>query len=106
MARVYSNALKGRLWDIPEKAESVQLIEIGTHCRGSIFVDGVEIKTDAMEEAIDRLARGLNGFYFGRFDIRTASLADFQQGRNFKVVELNGVTSEATHIYDSRNSLI
>ncbi|HLE62789.1 MAG TPA: DoxX family protein [Pyrinomonadaceae bacterium] len=45
MARVYSNALKGRLWDIPEKGESVQLIEIGTHCRRSIFVDGIEIKT-------------------------------------------------------------
>jgi len=44
-------------------------------------------------------------FYFGRFDIRTPSLSDFQQGKNFKVIELNGVTSEATNIYDPRNSL-
>ncbi|HSE21883.1 MAG TPA: hypothetical protein VLB68_09485, partial [Pyrinomonadaceae bacterium] len=84
----------------------VQLIEIGTHCRGCIFLDGAEIKTEALEAAIDRVARGFDGFYFGRFDIRTPSLADFKQGKNFKVVELNGVTSEATHIYDARNSLV
>jgi hypothetical protein len=33
-------------------------------------------------------------------------VGDFKAGRNFKIVELNGVTSEATHIYDPRNSLI
>jgi hypothetical protein len=30
---------------------------------------------------------------------------DFQKGYGFKIVELNGVTSEATHIYDPGNSL-
>jgi len=30
---------------------------------------------------------------------------DFQQGRNFKVMKLNGVTSEATHVYDPKNNL-
>ena len=84
----------------------MQLVEIGTHCRGSIFLDGSEIKTDALAAAIDALAKGFEGFYFGRFDIRTPSLSDFQAGRNFKVVELNGVTSEATNIYDPRNSLL
>ena len=58
-----------------------------------------------MEEAIDNLAKRFDGFYFGRFDIRTPSLEDFQKGKNFKVIELNGVTSEATHIYDPRHSL-
>jgi hypothetical protein len=54
---------------------------------------------------MDRISKTYDGFYFGRYDIRTPSVEDFQQGRNFKVVELNGVTSEATHIYDPRNSL-
>jgi hypothetical protein len=52
------------------------------------------------------LLSGCNGFYFGRFDIRTPSLDDFQAGQNFKIVELNGVTSEATSIYDPCNSLL
>ena len=30
---------------------------------------------------------------------------DFMAGRNLKIVELNGVTSEATHIYDPKLSL-
>lgn len=105
MARVYFDAQRDRLWSVPGKDEAVQLIEIGTHCRGCIFLDGEEIKTGALEVAIERVARGFDGFYFGRFDIRTPSLAEFKQGKNFKVVELNGVTSEATHIYDPRNTL-
>ena len=32
--------------------------------------------------------------------------SDFRRGRNFKVVELNGVTSEATHIYDPAHGLL
>lgn len=105
MARTYLDAQRDHLWDIPAKGEPVQLIEIGTHCLGSVFLDGIEIKTAAMERAIDDLAKGFEGFYFGRFDIRTPSLTDFQQGKNFKVIELNGVTSEATSIYDPKNSL-
>lgn len=106
MARAYFDAHGDRLWEVPENGESVQLIEIGTHCRGCVFLDGIEIMTEAMEAAIDRLARGFDGFYFGRFDVRTPSLEDFQNGLNFKVVELNGVTSEATSIYDPANSLL
>jgi len=105
MARIYCEAQMDRLLQIPAKGDSVQLVEIGTHCRGSIFLDGSEIETNALGTAIDRLAKGFDGFFFGRFDIRTPSLTAFQHADNFKVVELNGVTSEATHIYDPQNSL-
>ncbi|MEP6913699.1 MAG: VTT domain-containing protein [bacterium] len=105
MARAYFDARRDDLLDIPATGESVQLIEIGTHCLGSIFLDGIEIKTAELERAIDHLAKAFDGFYFGRFDIRTPSLTDFQHGKNFKVVELNGVTSEATSIYDPKNTL-
>ncbi|HKP13550.1 MAG TPA: hypothetical protein VJZ91_15625, partial [Blastocatellia bacterium] len=40
------------------------------------------------------------------FDVRLPSVEEFKRGRNFKVIELNGVTSEATHIYDPRNGLL
>ncbi len=106
MARAYLDALGDRAWTIPATGEVVQLIEIGTHCRGSIFLDGTNLKTEALEETIDHLSKGFAGFYFGRFDLRVPSLADFQLGRNLKVVELNGVTSEATSIHDPKNSLL
>jgi membrane protein DedA with SNARE-associated domain len=105
LARFYCGQQRERLHDLPAAGERVQLVELGTHCRGAIFLDGARLKTEALEEAIDRVSRAYEGFYFGRFDIRTPSLDDFQRGENFKVIELNGVTSEATHIYDPRYSL-
>ena len=83
----------------------MQLVEIGTHCRGPIFLDGRDTITPSLVEAIDRIARTFDGFFFGRFDIRVPSRQDFIAGRNMKIVELNGVTSEATHIYDPKLSL-
>jgi pimeloyl-ACP methyl ester carboxylesterase/membrane protein DedA with SNARE-associated domain len=106
MARFYLNKHEDRLWQTPEKGERVQLVELGTHCRGSMFLDGHALKTAKLEEAIDQISRGYEGFYFGRYDIRTPSIEDFSEGHNFKIIELNGVTSEATSIYDPQNSLL
>jgi hypothetical protein len=47
----------------------------------------------------------VTGFFIGRYDIRYESEEDFKRGRNFQIIELNGATSEATSIYDARNSL-
>lgn len=106
MARFYLNKHESRLWQMPEKGEQVQLVELGTHCRGSMFLDGGALRTAKLEESIDQISRGYEGFYFGRYDIRTPSIEDFAEGHNFKIIELNGVTSEATSIYDPRNSLL
>jgi len=43
--------------------------------------------------------------YQGRYDLLAPSAEDLSAGRNLKVIELNGGTSEATSIYDPKNSL-
>lgn len=106
MAQFLLDKHKTRLSEVPAPGERVQLVEIGTHSKGALFLDGGWIKTTELETKIDEISHSFDGFYFGRFDIRTPSVDDFRAGRNFKIVELNGVTSEATHIYDPRNSLI
>jgi hypothetical protein len=106
MAKFYLEKQRENLWDVPDKDEQRQLVELGTHCRGAIFLDGIWAKTAELEDAIDQVSKHFDGFYFGRYDIRTPSVEDFKQGRNFKVIELNGVTSEATNIYDPKNSLL
>ena len=68
-------------------------------------MDGGYAITPALEEVIERIAQTFSGFFFGRFDMRVPTLEDFMLGRNLKIVELNGVTSEATHIYDPKLSL-
>jgi len=105
MSDFYLRKNAQRIQEVPAAGERVQLVEIGTHCRGAIFLDGGDTITPALEEVIDRIARTFDGFFFGRFDIRVASRQDLMAGRNMKIVELNGVTSEATHIYDPKLSL-
>ena len=105
LAEKYLEGNEENLETIPAAGERVTIIDIGTHSRGAIFLDGGWMKTGALESKIDEICRGFEGFYFGRFDIRVRSFEDFREAKNFRVVELNGVTSEATSIYDPKNSL-
>src|SRR6185295_1514818 len=75
------------------------------HCRGAVFLNGIRMKTTALEQAVERVSRAHLGFYFGRFDVRTSSIEAFERGE-FKVIELNGVSAEATHVYDPTVSLL
>jgi membrane protein DedA with SNARE-associated domain len=91
---------------VPEPGEIVLLVRAGNHAQGTQFLDGRWLATPALEARIDEIARAIDGFYFGRFDVRYENRDDFMAGRGFAIVELNGVTSEATHIYDPAGSLI
>jgi len=106
MARFYLNLHAEQLYRVPAAGERVPLVQIGTHCRGAMFLDGTSLRTPALEEAIDRISRRYQGFYFGRYDVRVPSVEDFQAGLRLKVLEVNGVTSEATSIYDPSHSLL
>ncbi len=102
----YLRLLGARRDEIPRAGEQVRLVDLGTHCRGAIFLDGARFATAALERRIDRISAGFEGFFFGRYDLCVGDPEAFAAGGGFKIVELNGVTSEATHIYDPRHSLI
>ena len=106
MARYYLERHVHELWDVPARGERIQLVEIGNHCRGAVFLDGTHRRTEAMEAAFERLSRPFEGFYFGRYDVMARSAEALAEGRDFKVIELNGGTSEATSIYDPKNGLL
>jgi hypothetical protein len=90
---------------VPERGETVALGAVGNHCRGALFRDGAHLETEALRDAVERMSRGYRGFHFGRYDLRAESMAAFREGRGLRILELNGVTSEATDIYDPKNSL-
>jgi len=102
LAERYLAAQADQLFRVPAAGERVQLVEIGTHCRGAMFFDGRGLLTAELERAIDEVSVGFSGFYFGRYDVRATDLDELRSGR-FKIIELNAVTSEATHIYDPSN---
>lgn len=103
---LYLDRLADRLDEVPVQGEPVQLVFVGNHCKGSIFSDGAGLTTAALTDAVERLARSMPDFFFGRIDVRFASTALLRRGRGFQVIEVNGVGSEATHIWDPRTKLL
>ncbi len=90
---------------IPGSGERVAIAFAGNHCRGSVFRDGRDYITPELTAAIDEVTRAIPGYHFGRFDVRFESLAELQRGRGFKIIEFNGVGSEAVHVWDNRYTL-
>ena len=88
-----------------EEGEELRLAMAGNHCQGTLFRDGAHLITPELEQRMDELARKLDGFYFGRIDIRYTDAASFKRGEDFAVIEFNGVTSESTNLYDPDWSL-
>jgi membrane protein DedA with SNARE-associated domain len=105
IARTYCERLGAKAERLPAAGESVRLVEAGNHCQGCIFEDGVDLYTEGLREAIDRISQKLPGFFIGRYDVRYESDESLRSGRGFMIIELNGAASEATNIYDARHSL-
>jgi pimeloyl-ACP methyl ester carboxylesterase/membrane protein DedA with SNARE-associated domain len=102
-AHLFLAAQAGTLLEVPEEGAVIELGALGTHSRGATFLDGNHLRTPELEAAVEKVARTVEGFYFGRFDLRAPSEEHFQRGEGLKVLELNGVTSEEAHMYDPAN---
>ncbi len=105
LRNLYFEKNTARLDWVPVSGEEVALAFAGSHCRGSIFRNGNEYITLALSEKIDLVMRDFPDFHYGRLDIKFKCLSSFQNGSDFVIIEVNGVSSEKTHIWDSRVSL-
>jgi hypothetical protein len=105
IAETYLRRFGERRSEILAAGRTLRLVEAGNHAQGCIFRDGAHLWSGELERRIDEISRRLDGFFIGRYDIRFASEDDLRSGRNFQIIELNGAASEATSIYDARNSL-
>jgi pimeloyl-ACP methyl ester carboxylesterase len=101
---------KTRLNWIPDKGQKVRLGIAGNHAQGAKFTDGAYLITPELTDRINEIIDGFDqragsGFDIGRFDLRCESLDELAQGKGFGIVELNGLTSEPTNLYDPKRSL-
>jgi hypothetical protein len=85
--------------------EELVLVPYGNHVRGAKFLDDSHLIDEELVAAIDSICKKVNGFYFGRLDIRYNDWDELKQGKNFSIIELNGSGSEPTHIYDPGHSV-
>ncbi|MHC4990093.1 MAG: carboxylate--amine ligase [Planctomycetota bacterium] len=105
-APVFLRRHAGRRYEVLAAGETLELALAGNHCQGTKFLDGTHLITPELERRIDEIALAYEGFHFGRFDVRYADVERFMAGEDLAIVELNGITSEATNIYDPDRSLL
>jgi hypothetical protein len=101
LKEVYAHQLN----TILAEEQRMELVSIGNHCLGTKFLNFNHLISPALSASFDAISREIDGFYFGRFDLRVASLEALEKG-NVKIVELNGCGAEPAHIYDPAFSFI
>lgn len=88
------------------EGEKMYIEPIGNHCRGTTFFDATNLIDHRLNEVFDQISLQISGFYYGRFDLKVPTLDDLYTGKNIKIFELNGVSSEVAHVYDPDYKLI
>jgi hypothetical protein len=90
---------------IPAEGEKVTLVPFGNHCRGAKFIDESHLISEQLTTSFNSIFNQINGFNYGRIDIMFHNFSDLENGKHFKIIEINGVISEPTHMYDPKHSL-
>jgi hypothetical protein len=104
-AFLYFDLLKNihqeKMKTIPEKDKKIILTVIGNHSKGTQFLNGNHLINKKLEQTFDNFNKKMDGWYFGRLDIKYNDFEKLIQGEDFKVLEINGILAEPTHIYDA-----
>lgn len=102
-ARLHKRTLALRFrneWNVVlPQGEKKELVSIGNHALGTRFIDANHLITSRLTSSFDNISKRIDGFFFGRFDLRCASIEDLEAGKVI-IVELNGCGAEPAHIYD------
>lgn len=101
---LFSSIHKEKMENIPLKDEQVKLTAIGNHSKGTQFINGNHLISHKLEEVFDNLSNSIPGWYYGRIDLKYNSFKELEDGINFKILEVNGILAEPTHIYDAQKT--
>ncbi|MFY7669656.1 D-alanine--D-alanine ligase [Tenacibaculum sp. MEBiC06402] len=96
---IHSNSLHR----IPELNQVIKLTVIGNHSKGTQFINGNHLISRKLIETFDELSHSIEGWYYGRVDIKYNDFEELENGTDYKVLEINGIIAEPTHIYDAQN---
>ena len=102
--KVHIKRFADRLNEVIPIGEKQRIVKIGNHMLGTTFNGGNQLISPELETIFDNLAKQIDGFYIGRFDLRTDSVESLLND-DFKVIEVNGVNSEPCHIFDPGRSI-
>jgi len=101
LQKLYGDGLQ----EVLPQGEIRELVPYGNHARGAKFLDNSQLADALFTKTMDAICKQVDGFYYGRLDIRYNTWEELREGKNFSVIELNGAGSEPTHMYDPKHSL-
>ena len=61
---------------------------------------------DNLLKVFDEISHYSGQFYYGRYDVKCASVEDLKHGRNFCILEYNGSGSGTQHVYGNNKTLL
>lgn len=100
-AELFTNIHMEQIDRVLDRGEELILSVIGNHSKGARFVNGNHLINGDLNAFMDRICKPMKGFYYGRLDIKYLNHEHLLKGEHFKVIEVNGIISEPTHIYDA-----
>lgn len=102
---ILKDVYASQLGTMPPPDSEIELVSIGNHCLGTTFINKNNLITDKLSDSFDRISKQVDGFYFGRYDLRASSYQDLEEGK-IQIMELNGCGAEPSHIYHPGASLL
>ncbi len=105
-SEVFLTRFSHKLDRVIPNGQTMELAIAGNHCQGTKFLDGAHLITDELSLLFDSISKSIDEFYIGRYDIRFKSDELFKKGKEFRIIELNGVFGESTNVYDPSMSII
>lgn len=94
-----------RLAHVVPEGEVYCLSDALNQTRGGQLVSLAHEKDDRLLGVFDALSHYTGNFYFGRYDIKCASVEALKAGRDFTILEFNGAGAAPHHVYGNGNSL-
>jgi hypothetical protein len=73
-------------------------------CRG-VGVKLIQSPKQLSDERLDQIFNDLEGFHYGRLDVKFKDIQSLMKGDDFTILEINGASSEAAHIWDRNTPL-
>lgn len=102
---VFTEIHQSNMETIPLKNEKIFLSAIGNHSKGTQFIDGNYLINSNLLSVFDKLNNQIDEWFYGRVDLKYDTIESLEKGEGFKIIEINGIISEPTHVFDtSKNS--
>lgn len=85
--------------------EIYQLSDASNRSQGAKIENLKEEIDESLNDFFDKLSHHSGQFFYGRYDIKCASVKDLKEGKNYSILEYNGSGAGTQHIYGSGYNL-